>query len=754
MVVMIFLQEFLNSDGQGITLFVLLRAQHNQSMIRPEYMAEAVQVRVFNFLSFDQFCGGFCQANEPVRQFYNGLRALEGNVSLDFQQRINLSYPTSEIFFTKFSLLPNFFGVELDEDGKTPTYVSLVALIFRAEKHPSWTTEMVKQWELSVDEYFTRSYDQQRVEVNVLSAAIVEQEILRAGKSLQPFLVVGFIIMCTFCTTTTTVSSIVTYNHKATFNKVVLSVTACILPFMACGTALGAIFLAGVTYSPILCITPFLVLAISVDDAFLMVHAWNRIERCHHKSTQTRAEKIRSFQVCVETGPAIAISAFTNILAFAIGAASSPPEIQIFCIGNAACIFMDMCYQREFIGGKGEDRVFLRHSIRNALQLQEASRLKEAVQGVLRWYTGLIADVRCSLVAVLCWAVFVGGAAAVSRILSFQLFFLSTLLQIDHFRSQYMVPSYTPATVVVTKPGNLSDPKNVRDLLAMKDAFEKLPNAIGSESTKFFLSDYVNYKNAMQEELGDDPTAATLEAFLRWPEYSFWRGFVKQSNTTTETSDVSQFMFVTGFHGDHLASWHERGRLLNRWRAEVDRFSGRFNLSVFSEDGFYVDILEAIPTVTWQSGLATFACVVIICALFINHPATVVFVAMAIFATCIGVFGYMSLFGVTLDPVVMAISIMCIGFSVDIPAHVSFHYHASRAHAAKQSTCSTIASRSSTNQPIFRLQGTICSVGFPVIQAGVSTILCALPLAFVPLYMAQVRFSHFFPAKCVTAALL
>lgn len=405
---------------------------------------------------------------------------------------------------------------------------------------------------------------------------------------------------------------------------------------------------------------------------------------------------------------------------------------------------MDMCYQLTFYAAM---MALFADSPQPCREEKEASRLKEAVQGVLRWYTGLIADVRCSLVAVLCWAVFVGGAAAGSfyaRIdLSSQKMFLpdSKLIQIDHFRSQYMVPSYTPATVVVTKPGNLSDPKNVRDLLAMKDAFEKLPNAIGSESTKFFLSDYVNYKNAMQEELGDDPTAATLEAFLRWPEYSFWRGFVKQSNTTTETSDVSQFMFVTGFHGDHLASWHERGRLLNRWRAEVDRFSGRFNLSVFSEDGFYVDILEAIPTVTWQSGLATFACVVIICALFINHPATVVFVAMAIFATCIGVFGYMSLFGVTLDPVVMAISIMCIGFSVDIPAHVSFHYHASRAHAAKQSTCSTIASRSSDEeQPDFktRLQGTICSVGFPVIQAGVSTILCALPLAFVPLYMAQV----------------
>ncbi|KAK5977143.1 hypothetical protein GCK32_004608, partial [Trichostrongylus colubriformis] len=86
---------------------------------------------------------------------------------------------------------------------------------------------------------------------------------------------------------------------------------------------------------------------------------------------------------------------------------------------------------------------------------------------------------------------------------------------------------------------------------------------------------------------------------------------------------------------------------------------------------------QAIPVITWQSGLATFVCVIIICALFINHPATILFVAMSILATCIGVFGYMSLFRVSLDPIVMSISIMCIGFSVDIPAHVSFHYHAS-----------------------------------------------------------------------------
>ncbi|KAK6058795.1 hypothetical protein COOONC_03628 [Cooperia oncophora] len=66
--------------------------------------------------------------------------------------------------------------------------------------------------------------------------------------------------------------------------------------------------------------------------------------------------------------------------------------------------------------------------------------------------------------------------------------------------------------------------------------------------------------------------------------------------------------------------------------------------------------------------------------MFINHPATILFVSISILAICTGVFGYMSLFGVTLDPIVMSISIMCVGFSVDIPAHVSFHFHASRTH--------------------------------------------------------------------------
>ncbi|KAJ1348582.1 hypothetical protein KIN20_003914 [Parelaphostrongylus tenuis] len=355
--------EFLNANGQGITLFVMLTARDNQSMIRFDYLSEAVQI--LDMVSSSVVV--FCLVNEPVRQFYNGMRALQGNITTEMEKRIKLTYPTSEIFSIKFSLLPHFFGVELNDDGETLKNVSLIAFLFRAEKHPSWTLEMVKEWEIKVGHFFENEFNQTKIQVNVMAPAIVERDIVRSGEYLQPYILVGFVIMCTFCATTTTISSVVMFHHRVTFNKIrntlsdecsetvlyllkpttfldYLGVTACIVPFLACGTALGLIFLLGITFSPILFITPFLALAISVDDAFLMIHAWNRIENNDGQTKRTRPEKIS--QVLAETGPAIAISAITNVLAFGSGAISSPPEIRIFCIGNAACIFLDMCYQR------------------------------------------------------------------------------------------------------------------------------------------------------------------------------------------------------------------------------------------------------------------------------------------------------------------------------------------------------------------------------------------------------------------------
>jgi len=76
-----------------------------------------------------------------------------------------------------------------------------------------------------------------------------------------------------------------------------------------------------------------------------------------------------------------------------------------------------------------------------------------------------------------------------------------------------------------------------------------------------------------------------LAVFLRWPEYTQWSGFLKLDNKTFSqklnnlkfkiiySGQLERFFFTTGYHGDKLEVWTERGKLLKEWRAVVDKYS-------------------------------------------------------------------------------------------------------------------------------------------------------------------------------------
>ena len=111
----------------------------------------------------------------------------------------------------------------------------------------------------------------------MLTESHLTSEIVRAGLTLIPFLVIGFIIMSIFSSITMSLAAI--YMDQMHYTKIALAVMACVCPFMACGTALGVLFYMGIRFGTILCVTPFLVLAIGVDDAYLMVNSWQRIRK-------------------------------------------------------------------------------------------------------------------------------------------------------------------------------------------------------------------------------------------------------------------------------------------------------------------------------------------------------------------------------------------------------------------------------------------------------------------------------------------
>ncbi|VDM97657.1 unnamed protein product, partial [Onchocerca ochengi] len=130
-----------------------------------------------------------------------------------------------------------------------------------------------------------------------------------------------------------------------------IAIAACISPLLACATALGILLWCGLRFGSILTATPILVLAIGVDDAFLMINHWQQICQDELMSKEffnsNKMERLsnRICNVLEKIGPSITITTLTNVLAFTVGVFTSVPEIQVFCLGNASAMLVAFIYQ-------------------------------------------------------------------------------------------------------------------------------------------------------------------------------------------------------------------------------------------------------------------------------------------------------------------------------------------------------------------------------------------------------------------------
>ncbi|MCL4130434.1 UNVERIFIED_CONTAM: hypothetical protein GTU68_030669 [Idotea baltica] len=108
----------------------------------------------------------------------------------------------------------------------------------------------------------------------------------------------------------------------------------------------------------------------------------------------------------------------------------------------------------------------------------------------------------------------------------------------------------------------------------------------------------------------------------------------------------------------------------------------------------------------------------VVSLIFIPNPLCSLWVAFSIISIEVGVIGYMALWGVNLDSVSMINLIMCIGFSVDFSAHISYAYLTARVRTADD-----------------RVRECLYTLGLPVLQGGLSTIIGVLILVFAPSYI-------------------
>merc|ERR1719341_325960 len=143
----------------------------------------------------------------------------------------------------------------------------------------------------------------------------------------------------------------------------------------------------------------------------------------------------------------------------------------------------------------------------------------------------------------------------------------------------------------------------------------------------------------------------------------------------------------------------------------------KFNVTVFHPYFIYFDqYLVVLPT-TIQCVVIAAMIMMIVSLIFIPNPLCSLWVAFSIVSIELGVLGFMTFWGVNLDSISMINLIMCIGFSVDFAAHISYHY------------------MDSEGTPDDRVRNSLYGLGLPILQGAVSTILGVIGLMIAPSYI-------------------
>ncbi|KHN71574.1 Patched domain-containing protein 3 [Toxocara canis] len=347
-------------NGEMMMLFLFIVAKDGGSMIRMECLNETVRIiddigTKFNVknMSFYQFCSSFCNANEPIAVFRNGLLIQEEEVRKNGKPdfgRMNISYPIMNILGRAVDLTPNFYGVQTWNQCERPPNsatnvkdVRMITVSFIANRPAHWTADDAATWDRTVGNYYINEYNSDLLRVERVSIPFMQDEIVRAATSLVPYVAVGFLVTCLVAVTSVSVSAI--FYKQLSYYKIIYALLACICPMLATGASIGSLLWCGFRFGSVLYVTPFLTLAIGVDDAFIMINALEQqcAERLRKPVPNDSITK-RLEELLIKVGPSITITSITNVVAFAISSISPTPEVSLFCTANMVAMFFAYVY--------------------------------------------------------------------------------------------------------------------------------------------------------------------------------------------------------------------------------------------------------------------------------------------------------------------------------------------------------------------------------------------------------------------------
>ena len=460
-----------------------------------------------------------------------------------------------------------------------------------------------------------------------------------------------------------------------------------------------------------------------------------------------------------EAAVSITITSLTDGLAFCIGAITPLPAVRVFCLYAGVAVLFDYIYQITFFGAcmvfTGEREANSKHcyTCKRVLPKDEApSRMyrfwcaggfskttkddKSSEQYIMyffrKHYGPFLVKPVVKAVVVLLFLGYIAAAAwgclHVQTGLETKDIFADDSPVQGYFKELHHFTEFGASTMIAMteeQPYWEQDTQNVIEELTKE--FEAHKNVHGSLYTESWLREFTQFLNQTRNTTSVDRTAFMYllrKHFLTTP---YLDRFKLDINFSDEDDDSKVAITSSRFiiKSTSIENANDDSSFMLQMRKMAD--SAELPVTIYSPLFIFIEQYVIVVPNTMQNLIIATICMFFVALLLIPHPVCAVMVTICIVTIESGVIGFMSLWGVKLDGISMINIILCIGFSVDFSAHITYGFITSPARTGNLRT-------------IDALHG----VGTPILQGGMSTILAILILSTSPAYIFRAFFKTMF----------
>ncbi|XP_072235168.1 patched domain-containing protein 3-like [Leuresthes tenuis] len=624
-------------------------------------------------------------------------------------------------------------GVDTDLKS-TVRSAKAVRLYYYLDDHES-TAEVTKMWLRRFKALLSDEVDTEHLDVSYFTSKSKQEEI-------DSHTTDGFPLFAITYASAITISVLSCLRSDNVRNKVWVAIFGVVSCGLAVISSFGLLLYIGVPFVITVANSPFLILGIGLNNMFIMVADWQH----SHVTDPVSKRMAHTYKEAVMS---ITITALTDVLKFFIGVTSDFPSVQSFCLYTATSVIFCYIYTITFFGAfmalNGRREASNRHwftcmkipsdkadnqsdiniccvggnydKTTGAEKKQQVSNFFKDYYGpflIRPWVKGVVILL---FVAYLTASVF-GCFYIKQGIELYDLAAKNSHVTAFNIKDREYFSDYGPSVMVIVKE-EFPYWDNVKrgELRGCIQDYTRL-QFVDRDIFTSWLDSYLAYGEEKHLNLNDKDVFLT-----NLPQFFYTFPFLKQDvNLTGDVIHASRFLIQTV----NISDAKQEVAMLRSLQSITDRCQVA-PLLFFNHEFIFFDQYDVVVSSTIKNVGVITAVMLFVSLLLIPNPICALLVTCSIGSVTVGVTGLMSLWHISLDSISMIIFTVCIGFTVDFSAHMSYAFVTSKKPSADGKAVDALS-----------------SLGYPILQGALSTVIGMSVLSMSEFHTFRTFFKIFF----------